>query len=502
MLAPLVLMTTGCQSPFGGSSAELNDTAYDPFVSGADDPQLAQASPRTRNLIKQLAGRHKDDDQQPSLTDDNGLQLTGSETTAEFEQAETKEPGLLSSLTPSFGGGSGLNSGNVDARRGMNEYVKANAAYKAGDFSEAEKRFKRIVDIYEHDEFGMRKRTFRNWMNPKVRESHYIDNPLREDALFYMAESRYQQQKFPGAGDAYLRLLNAYPSSRHMDTATRRMFAIAGLWMELKVTDSGDIVPASYEPDGKTEPPKIHEQDHVDRPSFINLTDGKRPGIDIEGRALELLKSIWLHDPTGPLADDALMLTASHQLRVGHHADAKETYRLLREEYPNSPHFKDAFILGSYVTQASYLGSDYDGKSLVEARNLKATALRIFNELTPEERSRLQTELNKIDEAAVKRDYDRALFYMKKQKYNAVVIYCTEIIRNYPNSEYAGKAKQLMADLENRKKQNPLLAAVRSQFSSDEPTPNTQPDSETPPTLQPVPSQSSSPGRSKVSLTP
>lgn len=495
----MTLGLTGCQSPFGGSRSELADNSYDPFLSGADDPSLSQPSPRSRNLIKQLAGRHNNDEESPSLEKEGDIQLTGAESNADYlEPVEKKEPGMLPGL-PSFGGSKNpeLHSGNANARKGMDEYVKAMQAYNDAKYGEAERRFRRIVDIFEHDEFGMRKRTFRNWMTPKVRESHYIDNPLREDALYFLAESHYQQQDFPSAGDAYLKLLNGYPSTRHMDTVTRRMFAMAGLWMKLKVTESGDIVPASYEPDGQTEPPKIHEQKDVDRPSFINLTDKTRPGVDIEGRAMELLKAIWLHDPTGPLADDALMLTASHQLRVGNYSDAAETYRLLREEYPQSPHFKDAFILGAHVTQASYLGSNYDSKSLVEARNLKATALRIFDDLSPDQRSRLQEELNKIDEAAVKRDYDRALFYLKKQKYNAVVIYCTEIIRNHPNSMYAEKAQNLLNELEGKKSQNSLLAAVRGQFRSEkpasesaenvEPTPILQP-TEQPPELNPAPS--------------
>ena len=101
-------------------------------------------------------------------------------------------------------------------------------------------------------------------------------------------------------------------------------------------------------------------------------------------------------------ADDALMLSANHHLRAENYPEAAQDYKLLRDNYPDSPHFKDAFILGSHVTFASYQGSAYDGRALQEARELKQTALQMFGDLTPEQRKRMQEELDllKIAEEA------------------------------------------------------------------------------------------------------
>ncbi len=100
--------------------------------------------------------------------------------------------------------------------------------------------------------------------------------------------------------------------------------------------------------------------------------------FDTDGRALQALRSIWLHDTTGPLADDALMLSANYHLRTGDFTESARLYKLLREQYPDSKHFENAFMLGSHVTLASYQGPSYDGKSLDEATKLKEAALRIF----------------------------------------------------------------------------------------------------------------------------
>ena len=122
------------------------------------------------------------------------------------------------------------------------------------------------------------------------------------------------------------------------------------------------------------------------------------------GRALQALQSIWLNDANGPLADDALMLTANYHLQTGDFVEAARVYQLLREQYPDSPHFKDAYLLDSHVRLASYEGPGYDGRALQESRNLRETAQRLFPDLSAEERERLDDELRRIEFSEVARE--------------------------------------------------------------------------------------------------
>ncbi|MDF1744853.1 MAG: outer membrane protein assembly factor BamD, partial [Gimesia sp.] len=175
-----------------------------------------------------------------------------------------------------------------------------------------------------------------------------------------------------------------------------------------------------------------------------NLFDRSRPVFDTENRALEALKSIWLHDPTGPLADDSLMLTASHYLKVGRYMDADRTFTLLREEYPKSPHLKDAFMLGTHVKLMSYQGPQYDATVLSDAGNLKETTIRLFPE---SERMRLKEELKKIEQAKAKRDWETVQYWMRRSKPKSAAIYCNLLIENHPTSTFANQARELLADL-------------------------------------------------------
>ena len=452
LLLPSLLLVTlaGCQLPWSRRD-QLAEAAYDPFA----NPEATMAS---------------------------------------MDEQESKRGIIPAGFIP--GKGTVRNSSSDKSTdHGIDEITRAEQLVAAGQYAEAEDVLDQIVKKYRLDDYGKRKRTFKTvFLRPSEREAHYTDSPLREEALYLLGEVYYKQHKYPKAQDSYLKLVNNYPTTRYLEESTRRLFEIAGIWMDLQVTTSGDVVPASYTDEGKASSPRVAPGKETESPSFLNLTDAERPTFDTEGRALESLKAIWLHDPTGPLADDALMLTASYQLRKGRYQDAAETYKLLREEYPDSPHTKEAFLLGSHVAQASYHGSSYDDKSLAEAKQLKEASLRIFNDLSEEQRERLQAELKRIDDAIIRRDYDMAIFYLRKGDFDAVTLYCSSIINQYPGSVYAEMCKKLLRELPNYRDKNTLLLAIQGagefeseKFVNDPSRPPASGPSTSAPNLQPTP---------------
>ena len=178
----------------------------------------------------------------------------------------------------------------------------------------------------------------------------------------------------------------------------------------------------------------------------ISFRDKSRPILDVEGQALGGLRLIWLHDAAGPLADDALMMVANHHLRRGDYVQAAQHYRLLREQFPDSPHMQDALLLGSHVSLASYNGPGYDPGPLEEAKELKQIALA-FPNLSDEERRRLESELMKIQEAEVEPHWKEIEFYLAKRQPEAVELHCNYLINKHPNSKYAKMAWDVLEDL-------------------------------------------------------
>ena len=226
------------------------------------------------------------------------------------------------------------------------------------------------------------------------------------------------------------------------------MFTIAGIWLDFPdVVQASDIKLASNLDNTTSMSVPDHERDSWDPtlavPFLPNFHDSTRPTFDTEGRALESLKSIWLNDPTSNLADDALMMTASHYLRKGDSVRADEYFAALRQNYPDSPHFKNSVILGSQVKLMSYEGTRYDGTRLDEADQLKESALRMWPD--SEMRGRLKQELQIIEEAKAKREWARVEFYNKKGRDDSAAIYCREILRLYPDTKYAQSARQYLS---------------------------------------------------------
>jgi len=338
--------------------------------------------------------------------------------------------------------------GNAEAIDGLPEYQAAEELFNAGNYKQAEKAFKALAKERRatYETFQVK---WDRWLGIKKAAkwdpySNFGD-PIEEDSLYMLAESQFAQKRYSYAQDSYDDLLNRYPSTRHMDDVTRKLFRIARYWLDFQedVNEKGEMQQVADDDERRKEQLKPTRGKTAVIP---NLLDKTRPVFDTDGRALQALRSIWLHDTTGPLADDALMLSANYHLRTGDFTESARLYKLLREQYPDSQHFEDAFLLGSHVTLASYQGPSYDGKTLDEAIKLKESALRIFPDLTDEQRDRLSAELRRMYDAGVEREWNKIEFYQAKNSPKSVALYCNRLINRYPESPYADRCRRILAE--------------------------------------------------------
>lgn len=340
------------------------------------------------------------------------------------------------------------------------EFDFAKELYDAGEYAKAEKALKRFSKTHK----------IKHALRSTKRSYQKFDrSPIREEALFLLAESQFHLKRYPKAQDNYELLMKAYPSTRYMNQSTKQLFAIARDWLGFpEFATVGDVQQVNLEEPDKNDSVKRDKPPHSN-PILPNFFDRSRPVFDTTGRALAALKAIWLNDPTGSLADDALMLTASHHLRTGNHMEASRNFTLLREEYPKSEHLQAAFVLGSHVKLMSYQGEAYDAKVLDEAEKLKQSTLRLFPNIP--ERERIEKELRTIYEAKAKRDWSLVEFYQRKKNQRAIAVYCKEIIRNYPASSYAVRAQELLSQIQ---------PALGDSYEEDEPVTPRYDDEESP----------------------
>jgi outer membrane protein assembly factor BamD (BamD/ComL family) len=308
--------------------------------------------------------------------------------------------------------------------------------YEARQYTDADRIFLDLIASRNPSRFSLFNRD----------EKRPTYDPIREEASFFHAESLYQQERLPKSAERYQALIKDYPATRYLDQSTRRLFDISRRWLGVEdFASTGEIQQVSLE-DGADNGPLSN----VKPPKkgfwlFPNLTDKSRPRMDLAGHALKNLKTIWMNDPSGPLADDAIMLAATHHLRKGNYRDADRLLTMLREQFPKSTHLQTAFVLGSHVKLMSYQGSKYDEQLLTDAKELKENTLRLFPELA--ESDRIRSELKAIHEAEARRDWQMALFYDKKNDNKATAVYCQEVLRRFPDTKYADLARKKLASL-------------------------------------------------------
>ena len=258
------------------------------------------------------------------------------------------------------------------------------------------------------------KKTIARWPNSQ----------LEQDARFLLGECYFYSDQYDAAIKAYEALLQAQPNTRHLDKIIRRQFDVARYW----------------------------EQHHQHEPHWAttpNLFDEKRPLFDTLGNAIKVYENIRLNDPTGPLADAAVMATANSHFLRGRYDDADYHYQLLRNEYPRSEHQYEAHVLGLQCKLRMYQGADYDGTPLLDAKKLvKQLKVQFARELDNQERERLVTISGQLKRMLAERDLKMAKYYDDTEYYGAAKYYYANVVRDYPNTPIAEQALARYREIE------------------------------------------------------
>lgn len=304
---------------------------------------------------------------------------------------------------------------------GFAEYEAAKALYEKKDYDKARKEFKAIAKKYK-------------------------DKAIEEDALFMIAECHFQLKHYPAAQDGYDELFKHYPSTRFTPEATHRLFDIARYWLNYP-KPATQVELAHFEEDAPTADLQKNPDASVpfSFPLKPNVTDRSRPLFDTPGRAMQALRSIWLNDPTGPLADDALMTSALHHLRRGDYQEADHLFASVREQYGDKEHAPAAYVLGQHASYSSYQGARYDSKQLEEARKLTDSALRLYPNLP--QKKKLQADLDRISREGAERDWIVVQYHLRRREKDSAAVIAEYIVRDFPDSPRAEEAKKLLLDL-------------------------------------------------------
>ncbi len=226
-----------------------------------------------------------------------------------------------------------------------------------------------------------------------------------------IAECHFFQDRYSPAVDAYQRLLKKYNNTRHMDRVSSRLYAVGTYWRDSH----------------------LHSPSYSVTPNFV---DGTRPWFDTAGHALKTYEAVWITDPTGPMAEHAVMQTANTHFQNEDWDDADDYYTQLRKDFPNSKHVAKAFFLGYRAKLMRYQGPGYDPAPLNEAEELIETLLRQFNsQLSDEERRLVEQARQEVRAEKAERMWAMGEFYGRKGQYRAARQYYEQLLKQYPEQQ-------------------------------------------------------------------
>ena len=168
--------------------------------------------------------------------------------------------------------------------------------------------------------------------------------------------------------------------------------------------------------------------------------------LDTRGDALQALEHVRHHDPTGPLADDAVLRIADEHMGTKDFESAALYYDQLSTDHPKSPFLQGAQLASIDARIKGYLGPQYDGNGLEQARDLIKQTMAAFPD-RPAGNEKLYHTLDLINDQEAERAFVIGDYYQRTGKVISAEYYFGKIRQRWPKSPWATQAKTRLATL-------------------------------------------------------
>ncbi len=305
----------------------------------------------------------------------------------------------------------------------------------------AEAEFASSEKLFQKGEFAKAEPLFKSMAKKRK------DTPWGEKAQFYLAETRYQRGNLVGAHDAYERLVTDYPGTLFLEKVVSREYDIAQAWL---VAAEG---PKAAEKD--------KEDGEVQKTSWTDHFTGKLPLVDTSSSAVQALEHVRKNDPLGPLSDDAVMKIAHHFEQKADYETAAMYYDQVTIDHPKSEYLQQAQLAAIDMRMKGYLGPEYDGEGLSQARELVKQTMATFPD-RPAGDEDLLRKLDIVNSQDAERAYAIAAYYKRVGKVPSAEYYYGKIVRRWPKSPFAAKAKIELASLAKMPRTQSLPSKIMS----------------------------------------
>ncbi len=248
--------------------------------------------------------------------------------------------------------------------------------------------------------------------------------PWGEKSQYYLAETQLQHGHLVKAHDSYDQLYKDYQGTEYLTKLVQREWELAQLWL----AQSDPKTPADK---------KLPWQARF---------DGREPFLDVHGNGLRALEHVRHHNPTGELADDAVLRIADEHMAMRDYDSAALYYDQLLIDHPKSPYIQRVQLAVIDARMKAYVGPEYDGAGLEKARDMVKQTMMTFPDNTAGS-EKLYHTLDLINDQEAERTYVRGDYYRRAGYPASAEYYFAKIPQVWPKSTWAAKAKVQLASL-------------------------------------------------------
>ena len=259
----------------------------------------------------------------------------------------------------------------------------------------------------------------------------FPDSTLRAEAMYYTGQSLEGSGRLYKAFEKYEKLLQEFGDTKYFYKALEAQFGIAGQFLNGRKRRVLGILKISAD--------------------------------DVGLKILERIPERW---PSSLLAQRSLMRLGDYYLQKKQYDDAVYAYDQLIVSYASSVFIREARLQVAKAYLGKFNGSAFDPAPLIEAQERLLEYQGLYGK--SKQTNEVQLMLAKIDQLQAKREYDIGRFYQRTGKKDSARMSFERVVRRWPNSKWAAKARAKLKLPAKKKTDRPKeLTAVTKAVKKD-----------------------------------
>ena len=284
----------------------------------------------------------------------------------------------------------------------------------------------------------------KKWENPKYAAKDTPQEQLEYAMIFY------EEKNFKAALREFKKLIKHYPLSKEAPKAQYHIGRI------LEDRDNPYEAFKAYQKVIDLYPYTEFVEEVIEREYKIGemFFSGKRIKVlgvlkmPAKDKAIEIFKTVIDNAPYGNYAEPAILNAGLAYKSIADHDSAIMMFKDLIDKYPNSEFINKARYELAECSKLLSLKPDYDQTATVSAREEFEEFIEKHpdNELSGEAKEIIIKLKSKEAENA----YRIAQYYESRRKLDGAVIYYRDIAENYPDTEWAAKARERLNEIEKK----------------------------------------------------